>query len=167
MKYVIAIDPGVHEVYVAYFSADSTLCDVRRHEPFTLASGLIVSDVIEVIVERPQYDGRSPKHLIDLAINGAFIAGMFAAPTKFVTPRKWKGSQRKPQHHARAWKILSGDERGVFPEDTGERIERAVERGAISGWKKPGAYYYGSGKGSDIHNYLDAAALGLWYFGRL
>jgi hypothetical protein len=78
----------------------------------------------------------------------------------------WKGSEPKPQMHARAWERLEPAEKKMLGGRATERtIMAAREKGALSRWAKPGVAYYP--KAFDTHNLLDALCMGLWYFGRL
>jgi hypothetical protein len=127
-----------------------------------------------VVIERPQQDGRSraarPEDLMGLAWEGALLAGAYSclntAALVELTPTEWKGSEPKPQMHARLWKILTPAERLVLGgERTGIAIHKAREKGALDRWSKPGVAYYP--RSFDTHNLLDAAALALVYGGRL
>lgn len=163
MSYLLAIDPGVHENYVARF-ADGVLFSV-----LDWPTGALIRSTYDVcIFERPQFDGRVHKHVIDLAVNAALLAGSTRAPLiRGVEPREWKGSQRKPVHHLRIWRALSPAERKVLPDDTHDRITKAILKGAKDAWRKPSVTYYGKAKGSEIHNVVDAVGLGLFQLGRL
>jgi len=83
-----------------------------------------------------------------------------------VTPSAWKGTEPKPQHHARLWEVLTPEERAILGGmATARAIADAVRKGALSRWGKPGASYYP--RSFTTHNLLDAAALGCWHLGRL
>lgn len=119
-----------------------------------------------VLAEKPQFDRRVSKHVIDLAWTGALVAASFGAPVKAYTPSQWKGSTPKPVHHNRVWQVLTPAERALFPAGTEARIAEACRKGGLDAWRKPGVKYYGEGKGSECHNLLDSAALGLHHLGR-
>lgn len=127
-----------------------------------------------VIVERPEYQGRRsqnarPEDLMNLAWSGALLAGVYVgrgATLIEVAPSAWKGTEPKPQHHARLWEVLTPDERVILGGmATARAIADAVRKGALSRWGKPGALYYP--RSFTTHNLLDAAALGCWHLGRL
>ena len=156
---LMAIDPGVHTCACAVFRRG--LLDQLGYD--------LVTPVVEAIVEKPQADSRVGVYNIDLACRGAELAGRAIHPrgvVLYTTPTKWKQSVPKPICHARALKDLSSAELSLLPDGTAERVRSARESGAKDGWRKPGAVYYGRGKGSDVHNLLDAVALGLWHLGR-
>ena len=123
----------------------------------------------KVVWEQPQVDQRTRIAVVEivrLAAEGGTLAGYYAglrrAEVVPVTPSSWKGSVPKPINHASLWKALQPDERALFPPDTEARIQRAVEKGALERWKRPGAVYYGTW---DAHNLLDAVGIGrrnLW-----
>lgn len=131
----------------------------------------------EIMVERPEYQGQRSdaarvQDLLDLAWTGARLAyaiagtwGLAITGVCEVTPSQWKGSIAKPPHHARNWSQFTAAEQKLFPAGTGKRIDTAAEKYALSPGK-PGASYYGRAKGSEVHNLLDAAIMGLWANGR-
>jgi hypothetical protein len=179
---IIAIDPGVHRCACAGFDDDGTLTEAwfetartfKRGEELPTTprySAAVGVDVI--IVEQPQVDRRTRTavpEVVALSWHGALLAGEFAgreaAPVVAVTPSEWKGSEPKPQHHARLWEILSAEERRVLGGVATQRaILAARQKGALTRWSKPGAAYYP--RAFVMHNLLDAAALGAWYTGRL
>jgi hypothetical protein len=127
-----------------------------------------------VIVEQPQQDGRSwgvpPAVLIKLAWEGATLAGLYAGASSAVlhspTVSEWKGSEKKPAHHARLWQVLSEAERAVLGgAKTFAVIKAACAKGAACRWKLPSDQLYPST--FTTHNLLDAAALLMWALGRL
>lgn len=136
-------------------------------------------DSANVVLERPQSDRRSQgvgrdgtpaEVLIQLALQGGIVAGMFAAPrgaVRAVTPSEWKGSLQKPIHHKRALAALTPAELELAGGmATLNLVLVAVEKGARDRWHKPGhAYYTPSTK--VLTDKLDAIALGLWALGRL
>ena len=109
MRNLITIDPGVHDFACAWFQSDAAY-EVRMLPAYyrfwedddgvigVLDFGdyqLYRGEVHEVVVEKPQFDGRESKHVIDLACVGADAAGRINAPsTIYLTPREWKGSAR-------------------------------------------------------------------------
>ena len=129
---------------------------------------------LRVVVERPQVDRRTRGRevaVVNLAWEGAalayWIAGATDAAVTELTPTQWKGSARKPQHHARLWSILYEPERRMLGGDrTRTVIEAAKRAGAAERWRRGGgAAYYPSGFA--MHNILDAVGLGCFALGRL
>jgi hypothetical protein len=128
-----------------------------------------------VVVERPEYQGQRSdaartQDLIALSWAGAgsayFAAGAHGRPVHELTPTQWKGSEPKPPQHLRLWEdCLRESERKLFPPDTGKRIRMAAEKCALKPGR-PGADYYGKGRGSDVHNLLDTTALAMGLVGR-
>jgi hypothetical protein len=183
---VIAIDPGVHRCACAALE-DGRLVEAWYETARTFKRGADMADparitlaechlrgAVAIVVERPQYDGRSrtarAQDLMGLCWHGALLAGEFAgrdgAPVVAVTPSEWKGTEPKPQHHARLWRELDAEERRVLGGDaTGKMIAAAVQKGALTRWSRPGAAYYP--RAWTTHNLLDAACLALWYVNRL
>lgn len=184
---IIAIDPGVHRCACAAYAGGllveawyETAQTFERGEAPAPSRAVCYecgsrgdpprSDVI--VIEQPQFDARTrsaQREVFLLGWHGALLAGSFAGrdqcPIVAAEPREWKGSEPKPQHHARLWEELSATERRVLGgARTGELILSARRAGALARWAKPGAYYYGK---NTVHNLLDAAALGAWYAGRL
>lgn len=168
-----AIDPGVAGAGCAVADFDAGVLVEAR---FLRARDVHPRAFIRalVVVERPAYQGgrslgaRVQDHMA-LSWEGAALAYALAAnPADVVelTPAQWKGSQHKPQQHARLWEVLDGRERGALGgAPTHAAIMRAREKGALDRWSKPGGAYYPS---SFVrHNLLDAAALGCVYLGRL
>jgi hypothetical protein len=123
------------------------------------------------VFEEPQLDRRNPKYVIDLAINGALCARAHSRNVRRYKVMAWKGSNRKPQHHARMLKALTPSELKALAAACGEKssaallrkVSAACAKGARTRWGGKGASYYGSWKG---HNLLDAVALGLFALGR-
>jgi hypothetical protein len=126
-----------------------------------------------VVWEVPQLDGRSEDKvatLIELMHQGSLVAMQvaceFDATLAELTPTQWKGSEPKPQAHARMWRALTAAERKLLGGDaTWREIDEACERGALERWKRPGASYYR--RGWTQHNILDACQLNLTYTRRL
>lgn len=132
-----------------------------------------------VVLERPQSDGRTQgvgrdgtpaEVLIQLALQGGIVAGLFAAPNgtvRAVTPSEWKGSLQKPIHHKRALAALMPAELELAGGMAALNIVlAAVEKGARDRWRKPGGAYY-TPSAKVLTDKLDAIALGLWALGRL
>jgi hypothetical protein len=180
---IIAIDPGVHRCACAGFDDAGRLVETWYETARTFKRGeapppsrgprRVPLLQLAIVVEQPQYDGRSrtarAQDLMGLCWHGALLAGEFAgrdgAPVVAVTPTEWKGTEPKPRHHARLWEELDEAERRVLGGDaTGKMILAARTKGALSRWSRPGASYYPRGAAHDL---LDAAALGAWYLGRL
>ncbi len=171
-----AVDPGTKVCAVALFDDDGLLDHLGFVEPDGCVSSrgrslyvaAHIDGVLHVVCEKPQFDSRVSKHVIDLAWTGAAVAYSLAAggPVTAYTPSQWKKSVAKPVHHHRIWQVLAPAERAVFPEGTEARIAEACRKGGLDNWRKPGAEYYGKAKGSEVHNYLDAVGLGLHHLGR-
>jgi hypothetical protein len=180
MTGVLAIDPGyagdgnacawtwrgdLHDVWFERYGREpgdsrATMADERA--------------INAVVIERPQQDARSygvpPEVLIKLAWESALLAGAYAAingaPLVELTPSEWKGSEPKPQMHARLWAELLPVERELLGgERTGNTIFAAREKGARDRWGKPGVAYYP--RAFKTHNLLDAVALAFVHGGRL
>lgn len=115
-----------------------------------------------VVVERPEQDGRSfnarPRDLMNLAWDGAILAASYGVPVKWYKPSEWKGQLHKPVHHSKVWRKLDRGERALFPADTADVIEAAVQAGAMDRWRQDGKAYYP--RSWVFHNILDAVALG-------
>lgn len=169
---LLAIDPDTKAgCACAYFDVASQRLN---HVVFDSMPG--TAFVTTVVVERMQADGRTRdidvRDLLECQFVGALAAGyalgltMRTAELVHYTPTEWKGSIPKPVHHDRLWKILSEHERAVLGgAETKAQIDRAVEKGALSRWSKPGAAYYP--RSFVTHNLLDAVALGCFHLGRI
>jgi hypothetical protein len=169
---LLALDAGAHECAAAEFDR-GVLRDILAFSArcsdgtFDFSASCNDPDAWgEVAIEIPQFDARVSKHVIDLAVHVCLIAGACRCPVYAYTPRQWIGSLQKPIHHHRIWEALTPAERALFPADTEARIAAACAKGGKDNWRKPGATYYGTGKGSEVHNLLDAAGLGLHHLGR-
>jgi hypothetical protein len=163
---LLAIDPGAETCACVSFGHDV----IYRAEFAMFVSG----PYDDVVVERMQADKRTRdvdvRHILACQFNGALCAGFAAGvawcSVSWATPHEWKGTEPKPAQHARLWMIMSDAERAIFGGDkTAAVIERAVEKGALNRWGKPGADYYP--RKWVTHNLLDAAALGCVHIGRL
>ncbi len=176
MSELYSIDPGIPDCAVAYY------CGLRLVWVALMPSDAWSSDPVPVgtdtVCELPQVDGRGvpATGLIKLATAGALLSGRLSnCAAKFATPSEWKGSTKKPIHHARMWNALSDAERGVLGgAGTQRAIDAAKKRGAADGWrKKSSAAYYRAAEMIRVdglridHNILDAVALGLWHLGRI
>lgn len=158
---LIAVDPGALKSALAYFR-DGTLRHVKFIPTIDLLEGCAWPD--EMIIEKPQIYRRSkskgdPNDLIDIAL----IAGAWwrasGGRAELVLPKKWKGDMEKPQCHARAWRVLTDAERELFVSksfQTSSMVWDYIEHGV-----RGGAYK------AEIHNLLDACAIGLWKLGRV
>jgi hypothetical protein len=163
VRVIVAIDPGVRKCACAFF--DGAELEAVMFAPFEYGwPGVSI-----VVVEKPQVDARTrttTNTIVDLAYSAGVCAGAFRAPIKAVTPSTWKGSEPKPQQHARLWRVLDDAERKILGGDrTKSAVDAAVRKGALDRWGKPGASYYP--RSFETHNLLDAVALGAWYLGRL
>lgn len=166
---ILSIDPGSAKPgpACAYFK-DGRLFHVEFSYRPTGAG------VRTVIVERLETRGAADvsrfKTLVDMAWCGAIAAGYAAAfhdaQIIEVTPFQWKNNEPKPTNHKRLWKALSPAERLILGgEATGQIIEHAVTKGALSKWRVTGAECYP--KGFKTHNLLCAAAIGASHLGRM
>ena len=172
---MIAIDPGGSRKGCAgaRFDSSGELMSVKAD-----ASEYASGDV-RIVIERPQQDGRSravpPKVLIELAWNGALLAGRLAGVYGYVvayTPAQWKCGPKgnesiaKAIHHSRLVHALTEAEAEVldmaFPR-WADAISAAVRKGALSRWA-PGTHYP---RGSALPDVLDAVGLGLFDLGRI
>lgn len=171
----LAIDPGSAGKGSAFaVFDDDRLRGVFFAKPAQLTRRDSLRGVSRIVVEKPQADDRSenvnPRSLIALSWDGGQALGIaralaIMARVSEVTPGRWKGSESKPLQHRRLWGLLTaGEQVALGGTATWIAITQACERGALSRWGKPGAAYYGK---NDIHNLLDAAALGAWAVGRL
>lgn len=171
---MFAIDPGyAYGSAIAVFSGtrlvrvlfDVDAVDARK---FGTAGARTLGTPDLVVVEQPEHranEGHAAATVLRLAWEGALLAGRLAgrhARVVAYTPTAWKGSVPKPIAHANLWDALSVAERKLLGgKTTHAMIERAVERGAVERWKRPGAAYYPSTWVT--HNLLDAVALGRHY----
>lgn len=170
----VSVDPGTPECAVAFFERLILTGVFVEHE----CDGITGEDRAWAgVCELPQVDGRGvpAQGLIKLAAAGALCAGRLSAgPVQFVTPSEWKGQQKKPIHHHRAWSALSeGEQELLGGVQTHNAIALAQGRGAADGWRKPSQAYYRARELAIVdglridHNILDAVALGLWALGRI
>lgn len=172
---LLAIDPGVAGGgnAWAWFAAGGALHSVgfaKRPDGAAVWAGApgVIGAPARVVVERPEYQGGRTQgahagDLISLAWSGAalayYVAGHLVCPVIERAPSQWKGSQHKPQMHARLWGALTHKEREILGgAATWATIDRAVEKGALDRWKNPGGSYYP--RAFKTHNILDAVALG-------
>lgn len=139
----------------------------------------VPSSYSAIVVEKPVPQGARTlaaryEDLANLAWDGAFVAGAYAgsanAPivawpaTDWRGVRGWKGGEAKPHNHRRLWAILEETERALLGGDaTGQAIERACEKWSLKRGGIEGAKCYHT----DVHNLLDAAAMGACWTGRL
>jgi hypothetical protein len=169
---IVAIDPGYAHTgqgcAVALLDGGRVVRAIFvRPERATAADLRVHADA--VVWECPQVDARTrtaTQEVVRLAAVGGTLAGMYAgacsAPCYAIAPSAWKGSTPKPVHHARLWAALDTQERDRLGGDSTFRaIEKAVRRGALERWGKPGGAYYPAAFVE--HNLLDAVGLGLWY----
>lgn len=194
MATILAIDPG-HAgrgcACAAY--ADARLVEARFERVLTFAGAPAVAlpppyalqrwaaahPFDAIVIEQPVPQGKRTlatryEDLANLAWAGALLAGAFAgrdgAPifawpaTDWSGVRGWKGLETKPHNHKRLWRVLDADERRVLGGYATEcAIESACEKWALKRGGIEGAKCYKS----DVHNLLDAAALGACFAGRM
>ncbi len=174
---LIAIDPGGARKKCAVVHVND-LGHIDRYAFEVYRSGTRLAMQLhiggEVVVERPQQDGRSrsarPEDLIEIAWEGAKLAAAYAASGGSLLvelePREWKGTEPKAMQHNRLWLVLTPAERLVLGGDATRRaILTAREKGALKRWAPHStAYYPRSFVMADV---LDAAALAMVYGGRL
>lgn len=170
-----SIDPGAEECAMACWdSAELTSVLWVSARDWGAPKALVC------VVEVPQDDGRTgPVGDIIRLARSATRLGARTARVKLieVEPREWKQSVPKAVCHSRAWPALSDAERDMLGGDaTAAAISKACDRGAAARWKPHHNHYYrdrelpyvgGRGGLKITHDILDAAALGLWYLGRL
>jgi hypothetical protein len=165
--YLTAIDPATRLVDNAYADfQNGGLCGAHFGGSFSFSPRVIV-------YEEPQLDGRTlavgATTTLQLALSVGRAVGRLERGNVEVhayTPTQWKGSEPKPQNHARLWDVLTPAERLVLGGDaTYRQIDKALEKGALCRWSKRGAEYYP--RTFKTHNLLDAAALGCFHLGRL
>lgn len=176
---IIGIDPGYAKAgkgcALAVLGQELELihwCFVRPERLAATFSQLYAASIY-VVVEKPQFDGRTPAAMrttLELAWQGSavayYLAGINHCQVTEYEPRDWKGSARKPQHHAEIWRRLFPNERTMLGgDDTGNRIGEACTKGALDRWSKPGVDYYS--RSWLTHNILDAVGLALKFAGRL
>lgn len=160
MTRLLAVDPGVHSHAWGLFEGPTLVSVGMGDHAIPEADGLVI--------ERPEYQGeRSDRartqDLINLAWSAGVLAGRLRLPTAEVPPSAWKGTEPKPICHRRLWEVLSTAERELLGgRRTGDVIDAAVRRGALSRWSKA-AYP----RSFPTHNILDAVALGCVILGRL
>lgn len=115
---MIAIDPGVRSCGVAAFTTDGTLA-FARNEPLDRVITL-AGDFNEIVVELPQtYGGRAAGNsdanvLIALGrVVGRFeqVSAYWRASFRVLTPYEWKSNIPPDRACARAWALLTLDER--------------------------------------------------------
>lgn len=172
MSTLLAIDPGgAKKGCSGALFRDRALVDMFERVTAQDATFL----VHDLVIERPQQDGRSravpPRVLMDLAWQGALVAGAFigqGATLREFTPSEWKGEIHKALHHARILEsgALEPIECRVLEEyaDTSVflAVQEARKKAALARWGVPG--YSRSSRLPDV---LDAVALGLFALGRI
>lgn len=166
------IDPGfaAHKHCACALFDSGLLVDHWQASPKECRRDAIGID--RIIVEKPQKDDRTISSIastLELAWQGAMVAGIYAgrndAKIIELTPSEWKGSLRKPTMHAKTWKLLTPAERKILGgAATLAVIERAVERGALERWRKPGGEYYP--RKWTMADTLDAVSMGIIFYGR-
>lgn len=176
MTDLIAIDPGGAKkgCSAAHFAYGKLVQVFERIYAEDAAS--FAGEINVVVIERPQQDGRSravpPRVLIDLAWQGALVAGAFVgcgARLVELAPADWKGSIQKAMHHA------AMIETGAITADElnrvwgGQPIHREVfearRKGALCRWKPHANGHYAAG--SRTPDIFDAIGLGLFHLGRI
>lgn len=170
---VLAIDPGVHECALALVEHGALVRVWFAKDPWSIGwDDRHRLDLI--VVERPEYQGARTdaaraQDTLALAWAGArlayFLAGVWGVPVREVPPSEWIKGEQKPPRLLRLWNALTPEKQAFFPAHTGALARKAAEACALKPGR-PGASYYGRGKGHEVHNLLDAAALGLWHEGR-
>lgn len=168
MTTLTAIDPAIR-------LSENAFADFSNGElvavPFAYST-FVRPDII--VYEEPQLDARTlavgATTTLELTLSVARAVGRLEgsqrARVHAYTPARWKGSEPKPQNHARLWDELTAAERAVLGGDaTYRQIDKALEKGALCRWSMRGAEYYP--RSFRTHNLLDAAALGCFHLGRL
>ena len=175
---VIGIDPGYSRTgkgcAIAVLGSELELVHWFFLRPTDLASVRRFASPVHVVVEKPQFDGRTPAAMrttLELAWQGAavayYLAGLHGADVTEYEPRDWKGSARKPQHHAEIWRRLffQREQEMLGGEATRQKIDDACKKGALDRWSKAGADYYP--RSWLTHNILDALGIAMTFAGRM
>lgn len=165
--------------FQAVAGATCQVRDLPPADPRARARWEKASGVDAIVVEKPAPQGGRTlaaryEDLANLSWDGALLAGAFAgrdgAPifawpaTDWNGQRGWKGTECKPHNHKRLWAVLDDAERRILGGDaTAAAIEAACEKWARKRGGIEGAKCYSS----DVHNLLDAAALGACFLGRM
>ena len=191
--HLIAIDPGGTKkgCSAAQFVRGELVCVY----PVMRAAYPPENRTVErVVIERPQQDARSravpPKILIELAWNGALLAGMFVgsgADLVEYTPDEWKGGVRedgkfiggisKATHHANMIETgalatheleVIGREFGVSWHELGGLVLAARRKEALArGAKHRNGHYSEAKEVARLPDVLDAVGLGAFDLGRI
>lgn len=155
-----AIDPGKKKSAIAVFENGRLAGVMTSSVGVPLQAKLCVIEKPRVYTQATEKD---PNDLIDLAIAVGRLARDYerhSIPVRFVEPREWKGTVKKPQSHARIWAKLDDAERGVIARALGlpasviekkikDACEKLARHGRVSGYRW------------DAHNTLDAIGIGL------
>lgn len=174
----VCIDPGEHKSAAAIFDGPELVGLEWLHPGVEWPR---IDQVERAVIEKPRlYPGHPrPANILNLAWGGALVVGPFR-PQRIIynpasrcnvkipkavaralivyEPSQWKGNVKKPSHHMRCWRKLSGHERMLFEPITEEKIKEAVCKLAKTG--KVTGYSF------ETHNLLDAMALGLYHLKR-
>lgn len=144
---MLAIDPGVHTIGWARFSAYRlTACGLERGDSMlALLRGFRVDDVTTLVVEIPQVYSRGrgdPNDLVDIALVAGAVIGRlcWADDVVLVRPAQWKGQRPKGVDNALTLSCLDDDERAIVD---GVDCPRSLR-----------------------HNVIDAVGIGLWQLRR-
>jgi hypothetical protein len=182
MIHTISLDPGKHGQAVAAF-ADGLLGGVWDTAKAAPVWGFLSAAQVDLVIEKPQYDKRSPgkvEDVIDMCAAGFLYAGTIheavrpnSGKVRVFTPRprEWKHSQEKPLHHRRALACLDPHEYAIvndFWQTSGRRtlgIAEYVARACVANAARKTKRLVGYS--DPIHNILDALALGLTHLGRM
>ena len=180
-----AIDPGVHTCALAAFGAvDKTLFGLIETDVWKW--GPIHGDSV-IVLEIPRSDAEHPERsndLIDLNGAGWRLVGQIEAYTEGSSKvvrrmarnskagRGWKGQTPKPIHHAQVIKRLTPDELAIV-EGLYVPRKRSQDPGTLTDFVASACKHlsvshdWHSWYKNQIHNPLDAVALGLTHFGRM
>lgn len=154
---LVAIDPGVHSVGLAYFVRGTLVA--ARNLPLEKALGFLHERSDVLVLELPQtYGGRAANgdgsSLIALAaVVGRFRerASIYGATVHEFLPRAWKGTVKPQVCCERVWALLSADERAAFELTPQSRAALAGTRAKLP---------------ESATHPLDAAGMGLLVLGR-
>lgn len=168
MYNIIGIDPGANKCAFA-LGDDGTLIACGSGTPQEILHRIppfarIHFAVIEKPRIYPEISQKDKNDLIPVAIAAGECGGRLEAlgcEVAYVEPKTWKGTFKKPVHHARVWKKMNDAERAIFANAVGysisainHKLRDAVDALALTG--KATKYSW------DAHNTFDAVGLLQW-----
>lgn len=152
------LDPGKSKVYGAFSIGGKSIDKLISFDPDKQRDFV---NVEHIALEKVNINENTPnwQSTLDCGLSGERVAGRMRGNIITYTPAQWKGSIKKPQHHLHGWRVMSPEERKLFPPPTYNTILLACEYLARYGVVK--------GYSFDTHNFLDAACLLLFEMGRI